>query len=161
MTPSALTIRPARGIENVATIAELFRYYEREIGVDLCFQGFAEELSGLPAPYEPPLGELLLACGEDGQAIGCVALKPHAPPDICEMKRLFVVPAAQGLGLGPRLIEAITNCARTAGYKEIRLDSLPTMTKAVRLYRRFGFRTIEPYYVSPIEGTHFLGCQLI
>lgn len=42
----------------------------------------------------------------------------------------------------------------------MRLDTLPTMTKAQDLYRAFGFYEIEPYVFNPIQGTRFMELKL-
>ena len=57
MTP---TIRPAGTRADVAEACALFREYADSLGVDLCFQGFDEELAGLPGSYAPPDGSMLL-----------------------------------------------------------------------------------------------------
>lgn len=75
------------------------------------------------------------------------------------MKRLYVVEDARGLKLGDKLVKAIVAQAKTLSYRGIRLDTLPDMTAAQRLYRRHGFVEIEPYYDTPIEGTIFMGCD--
>jgi ribosomal protein S18 acetylase RimI-like enzyme len=75
------------------------------------------------------------------------------------MKRLYVVEAARGLKFGDKLVEAIVSQAKALGYRGIRLDTLPDMTAAQCLYRRYGFVHIEPYYDTPIEGTIFMGCD--
>jgi ribosomal protein S18 acetylase RimI-like enzyme len=46
------------------------------------------------------------------------------------------------------------------GYREMRLDTLPTMTEAISLYRKAGFLPIDPYYETPIADTVFLARSL-
>ena len=76
------------------------------------------------------------------------------------MKRLYVIPEGRGLGLGRALVTAIIKEAERIGYKTMQLDTLSTMTEAIRLYRRQGFVDIEPYYDTPIAGTVFMQRQL-
>jgi ribosomal protein S18 acetylase RimI-like enzyme len=77
------------------------------------------------------------------------------------MKRLYVSTHARGLGLGKALVEAVVAEAQRIGYREIRLDTLPTMDEAIGLYGKLGFETIEPYYVTPIDGTRFMAKRLV
>lgn len=152
-------ITPAREPADIAAVAALFRVYAASLPVDLGYQGFAEELAGLPGAYAPPGGALLLARGMDGGALGCVALRPLGP-GLCEMKRLYVAPEARGLRLGRALAEAVIEAARTLGHRELRLDTLPFMADAKGLYARLGFREVPPYYDTPVEGTVFLALEL-
>jgi len=132
------------GIEDIATVRRLFRAYADSLPFSLEFQNFAAELAGLPAPYAPPAGCLLLA-RERGTAIGIVALKPFAP-GIAEVKRLYVVPEARGAGVGRLLAERAVAAASLKGYERVRLDThRPSMSAAIALYRRLGFVEIAPY----------------
>ncbi|MCS6892503.1 MAG: GNAT family N-acetyltransferase [Rhodovarius sp.] len=154
-------IRQAAGAADIAAVGQLFRDYLAELGEDLSYQGVAEELAGLPGAYAPPRGALLIArAQEDGQALGCVALRPLFPPGVCEMKRLHVTPAARGRGIGRALVAAVLAAARQAGYAEIWLDTLQRLEPALGLYRAMGFRPIAPYNDSPLPGTLYLGRAL-
>jgi ribosomal protein S18 acetylase RimI-like enzyme len=158
--PAAFTISPVHTPEDLAAIRLLFRAYAESLPVDLAYQGFEAELAALPGKYAPPSGALLLARGAHGKALGCVAMRPMAQPELCEMKRLFVLPEGRGLGLGRALAHAIIAAARACGYSEICLDTLPTMTGAQELYGQLGFKPVAPYYATPVAGTVFLALRL-
>jgi GNAT superfamily N-acetyltransferase len=141
---SGVEIEPASGAAGMAAVAALFREYAAALDVDLCLQGFAEEVESLPGLYAPPGGALLLAKRE-GAALGCIALKPLAPPGIAEIKRLYVRPEGRGLGLGRALIAAILAAGKQIGYDELKLDTLPHLEVAIALYTQAGFAPIAPY----------------
>lgn len=157
MTLSKESIRPAAA-SDLPEIRRMFREYADWLAIDLSFQGFEDEMAGLPGHYAPPGGRLLIA--ELGQrAAGCIALRPFER-DICEMKRLFVRTEFRGTGLGRRLVSAILDEARRIGYRCVRLDTLPPMSAAQELYGSLGFREIEPYRYNPVPGSRFLELDL-
>jgi ribosomal protein S18 acetylase RimI-like enzyme len=132
----------------------LFEEYAAGLAVDLSFQGFEEELRGLPGDYAPPRGALLLAVEDEG-TLGCVALR-RVDEETAEMKRLYLRPAARGRGLGRALAEAALAEARRLGYRRIRLDTLPGMEAAQSMYAALGFKTIPPYRFNPVPGALFM-----
>jgi putative acetyltransferase len=153
-----LEIVQAETPERVAEARQLFGEYAESLGFDLGFQGFGEELAGLPGAYSPPQGRLLLAI-HDGQTAGCVALRDLGE-GICEMKRLYVRPGFRGLHIGHALALAVIAEARQVGYGRMRLDTVPAMAQARALYVSLGFREIQPYRFNPIPGTAFLELDL-
>jgi GNAT superfamily N-acetyltransferase len=155
-------IRHATGADDLARARRLFEEYAAWLDEDLCFQGFVEELATLPGKYAPPRGCLLLA-GPDGDAFGCIALRPLGDgPDgpIGEVKRLYVEPRARGQGFGGRLARAVIAEARAAGYVELKLDTLERMSEARRLYESLGFVRCEPYYHNPLGAPVYMSLDL-
>ncbi|MGQ9724740.1 MAG: GNAT family N-acetyltransferase [Tepidimonas sp.] len=154
-----LTVIDGPLLDHVRT---LFVEYQADIGIDLCFQGFADELAALPGAYAPPLGALVLAT-VDGEAAGCCALRPLLDSDhgnAGEMKRLFVRRAFRGFGLGRQLAEQTLLLAQQAGYDCVLLDTLRDMEAARALYQELGFVEIPPYYHNPLPGAHYLKLSL-
>jgi ribosomal protein S18 acetylase RimI-like enzyme len=129
----------ATGAEDIEAARTLFREYQRALGVDLCFQGFDEELATLPGKYAPPDGRLLLAKRGDAVA-GCIALR-RLDEATGEVKRLYVRPGDRGFG---RLV----------------LDTLADMKAARALYQALGFREIAPYYENPLPGAIYMALGL-
>ncbi|MCY1004127.1 GNAT family N-acetyltransferase [Nannocystis pusilla] len=136
----------------------LFREYQASLAVDLCFQGFADELMRLPGAYAPPSGRLLL-CTVDAVPQGCVALQALGAAD-CEMKRLYVRSEQRGLGLGQRLLGQVLAEARALGYRRMFLDTLPSMTRAIAMYEALGFQDVAPYRPNPVPGARYLALAL-
>jgi GNAT superfamily N-acetyltransferase len=177
-------IRHATSPTDLSSIRTLFTSYVSWLDIDLTFQNFAQELASLPGLYAPPTGCLLLAVLDSGEAAGCVALRPlpssKIPPlnptsaaseetkeagegvktKTCEVKRLFLTSSSRGLGIGLALVEAVISEAENLGYEEMKLDTLPRMVGARKLYESVGFVECERYYETPLEGTMFLEKKL-
>jgi putative acetyltransferase len=145
--------------EDIARARELFLEYAQWLKVDLCFQGFAEELVALPGAYAPPRGRLLLA-GIGRDAFGCIALRPLDGDAVAEVKRMYVQPARRGERWARRLAEALIAEARAIGYGELKLDTLDWMTPARALYASLGFRECAAYYHNPNAGVVYMSLEL-
>ena len=151
-------IRPASTDADFAQARILFEEYAAGLAIDLCFQGFAQELNTLSWMYGPPRGVLLLAEIE-GMPAGCAAVRPLEDVT-CELKRVYVRPEFRGSGMGRRLAETAMRAASEMGYTSIRLDTLPQMAAAQRLYEDLGFRDIPAYYGKPMAGQRFMEAVL-
>lgn len=160
----SVSIGPVRSGHDVACVRDLFREYVDALGIDLSSQGFDAELASLPGRYAAPWGALFLASRPDGEAIGCVGVRPldraGTCDNTCEIKRLYVRDAGRGSGAGRALAREAIAFAASAGYREVVLDTLPGMTAAIALYRDLGFAQIPPYWNSALPGTIYLGKRL-
>jgi putative acetyltransferase len=139
--------------DQIEQVRSLFQEYLAQLPLEFGYRNFNAEIDGLPGPYAPPQGKLLLATVV-GQPVGCVGLRPFPLPHTCEMKRLYVRPGFRGGKLGRKLVERVLTDARALGYSSMPLDSHPpTMQAAIEMYRKFGFREIAS---DPLEPSHEL-----
>jgi len=139
--------------DDLSVVRELILEYAASLAVDLEFQDFEHELATLRDYYEV----ILIARG-DGIA-GCVALR-RIDETTCEMKRLYVRRAFRGRAVGRDLAMAMIREAEQHGYERMRLDTLPTMREAMKLYESLGFVEIEPYRYNPVPGTRYMELKL-
>jgi putative acetyltransferase len=153
-----LKVRAAMFPQDREALLDIWREFIASPSVSLDFQGNEAEFADLPGKYAPPGGLVLLAISAEGVA-GCVAMR-RVDEAICEMKRLYVRPAARGLGAGRLLAERLLAEARRAGYREMRLDVLAEFTQAQKLYQDLGFEEADPISFNPLPGTRFLGRAL-
>lgn len=158
---AALLIRQAISPADCDVARTLFLEYAKWLNIDLCFQGFNDELATLPGGYAPPSGRLFFVEEPEGSGTaGCVALRRLSVDPSgrsCELKRLWVRPAFRGRHAGRALTEAALAAAREIGYASIKLDTLPAiMPEAVVMYRSLGFIDCPPYYHSPIPGSLYM-----
>jgi GNAT superfamily N-acetyltransferase len=95
----------------------------------------------------PPHGAFLVlyATGPEGErAIACGGLK-RLDATTGEIKRMYVVPDARGRGVARRLLVALEDAARAAGYVRVKLDSGLKQPHAVALYTSAGYVAIDDY----------------
>jgi putative acetyltransferase len=149
-----MTIQIARTPEDFAEGKKLFLEYAQSLDFSLCFQGFEQELADIHVQYAAPNGALLLVKNEN-EMLGCAGVR-RWQGDTAELKRMYLRAAARGHGMGRHLLDAALECARTLGYRAIRLDTLPTMQTAIALYRAAGFQDIAAYRENPFEGVIYL-----
>jgi GNAT superfamily N-acetyltransferase len=77
------------------------------------------------------------------------------------MKRVYLRPPSRGTGAGRVLVVRLLEEARAAGYRVLRLDTVPAkMPAAFALYRSLGFAEIPPYHAHPIEGSTYMELTL-
>lgn len=133
----------------------MFREYAAWIGDDFWNNGFEEELAALPGYYEA----LLVARDDAGALMGSVAVR-RLPDGTAELRRLYVRTPARGSGLGRMLAAAAVARARELGYAVLRLDTLPRMEAARRIYASLGFVPCDPYSDNPIPGVLFFELRL-
>ena len=124
----------------------------------LDMQHYDEELAQLSVKYGLPYGRLYLAFCND-EPVGCIGLR-RLDEESCEMKRLYIQPQYQGLGIGSRLVQRIIADAKAIGYAAMMLDTLPFLAEALRLYKKFGFYEIENYNDSPLDNAIYMRLDL-
>jgi GNAT superfamily N-acetyltransferase len=96
-----------------------------------------------PEEMAPPGGVFVLV-EVDGVAVAGGGVR-RLGDGVGEIKRMFVVPDARGKGHARRLLDALEAAAADLGYTRLRLDTARSMTTAMRLYRRAGYRDIPDY----------------
>ncbi len=112
-------------------------------------------------PGRPPsaadVAVVLLASDDDGTPLGCGALRPLDDGAV-EVKRMYVVPAARGRGVGRAVLAGLEDAARARGWTTLRLETGPLQPEAVALYTGAGYRAIGPFggYADDPDAEHSL-----
>jgi DNA-binding MarR family transcriptional regulator/GNAT superfamily N-acetyltransferase len=127
-------------------VAELNRRSER---------GFDPSVGATALPHEvrPPAGRFFVAYLH-GEPIGCGAVKHHGGAP-AEIKRMWIAPAARGLGLGRRLLEELEECARAGGARAARIETSAVLTEALELYRSAGWVEVPAFNDEPFADHWF------
>ncbi|TKR33526.1 MarR family transcriptional regulator [Luteimonas gilva] len=146
MRASAVTVEPAdpAGAEARACLDAYFR--ELQVRFDAGFDP-SRTVSADPEELVPPAGIFVIA-RLDGQAVGCGALKVRGRK-LGEIKRMWVAPAARGLGIAQRLLDALEHQAAGMGLNTLQLDTNRALKEAQALYLRNGYREIPRYNDNP------------
>ena len=153
MTDSIRPIQPA----DSAAVAGIIRTVMPEFGA--VGPGFAimdPEVDDMYAAYSRPRCAyfvVLLA----GRIVGGGGIAPleGGTPDTCELRKMYFLQEARGLGLGRALLSRCLDAARDAQFRHVYLETLKTMTAARRLYETFGFVPRS----APLGATGHFGCD--
>jgi GNAT superfamily N-acetyltransferase len=142
----ALDFRPARSDEPPGSdlLAELIDHF------NAVYPGRAARPGSVTTADEmvPPDGVFLV--GFEGElAVACGGLR-RLDETVCEIKRMYVVPAARGRGNGRALLEALEAAARELGYERVRLDAGPQQRHSKVLFAQTGYAQIAPYNANHI-----------
>ncbi|MEZ5097013.1 MAG: helix-turn-helix domain-containing GNAT family N-acetyltransferase [Nocardioides sp.] len=150
----AATVRfervPADAPEARAAVSAYFEELERRFD-----GGFdpGDAWSADAAAMTPPAGSFLVGYADD-VVVACGGVQGIGP-GVGEIKRMWVHPRWRGAGLGARTLRALEHEVAGLGYAEIRLDTNPTLTDAIALYERTGYRDVERYNDNPYAGRWF------
>lgn len=139
--PGIRTIEPG----DDAAIARIIRTVMQEFGAD--GPGFAihdAEVDAMSAAYAGPRAAYFVV-EIDGSVLGGAGVAPleGGPEDVCELRKMYFLPSARGLGVGAALLGRCLETARTFGFRACYLETLADMHAAQRLYRRFGFQPLD------------------
>lgn len=151
-----LLLRPIEPRDNPA-IAAIIRAVMPEFGAD--GPGFAihdVEVDAMAEAYAVP-GRAYFVVEREGRVVGGAGIAPleGGPAGICELRKMYFLPEARGLGAGTRMMARCLEAARSLGYRACYLETLTGMDAAMRLYTRTGFRPLE----APLGATGHGGCD--
>lgn len=144
--------------EDNKSLAELIRSVFREFGIarpgTVYFDPTTDNLFAL---FSTPGSEYWIA-EDDGKIIGgCGVFPTPGLPDGCaELQKLYLLSYYRGKGLGRELMEKSFGSARRLGYKQLYLESLPELGRAISLYEKAGFRNIP----APLGNSGHFGCTI-
>jgi len=150
-------IRPIRQADN-AIVAHIIREVMTEFGAVGCNTSISDpEVDAMYEAYAAPGAEFYVV-ETDGRVLGCGGMGPLAggPEDVCELRKMYLLPELRGSGVGARLLEDILAAARQAGYRRCYLETLGNMTAARRLYERHRFEVLD----TPLGETGHSGCNI-
>lgn len=149
-------IRPIEPRDDAA-VAAIIRAVMPEFGAN--GPGFAihdAEVDGMYAAYAQPRCSYFVV-ERDGTVIGGGGVAPLAggEADVCELRKMYFLPAARGIGAGTAMMQRCLDAARAHGFRRCYLETLTGMDAAQALYLRSGFAPI----CSPLGGTGHHGCD--
>jgi putative acetyltransferase len=139
-------------------IAELIRSVFREFGIDrpgtVYFDPTTDDLYSL---FQTP-GSIYWLAEDNGKIIGGCGIYPtqNLPEGCAEVVKLYLNASYRKLGIGRQLLEISIDSAKKLGYKQLYLESLPELGKAISLYQKQGFKFLD--HKMGDEG-HF-GCTI-
>jgi putative acetyltransferase len=157
LTWNGIRIRPIRQQDN-ADIARIIRSSLAEFGANHPGTVYYDETTDrLYELFQAP-GSRYLIAEQGGEILGGAGIfpSPGLPEGTCELVKMYLSPAARGKGLGGRMIGLCLEMAREQGFRQVYLETMPELARAMSVYERFGFRYLD----GPMGQTGHFGCAI-
>ena len=152
-----IQIRPIHPDDNTA-IARIIRATLTEFGANHPGTVFTDSTTDdLYTLFRAP-GSFYHVAVHEGELLGGAGIFPSEglPEGTCELVKMYLVPEARSIGLGRRMIADGLVKARSMGYRHVYIETMPELSRAVDVYRRFGFRDLP----GPLGNTGHFGCSV-
>jgi putative acetyltransferase len=149
-------IRPIR-TQDDAAVAAIIREVMAAFGASgPGYSSSDPEVDAMSAAYDGARAAYFVL-EEEGRVIGCGGIAPlaGADPDVCELRKMYLLPVARGRGLGRQLLTRCLDAARGRGYRRCYLETLASMEAARNLYQQAGFRKL----CGPLGSSGHSGCD--
>lgn len=153
-----VTIRQIEQSDNAA-LASIIRKALEEFGANKPGTVYYDETTDhLFEAFHAAPASIYFVAEKDGEILGGAGIYPTnaLPPDTCELVKMYLAPAARGLGLGRQLITLCLETAKAKGFSRVYLESMPELKKAVGIYEQFGFQ----YLTAPMGNSGHCGCGI-
>ncbi|MES2645480.1 MAG: GNAT family N-acetyltransferase [Bacteroidota bacterium] len=153
----AITIRPINENDNAA-IAIIIRNSLKEFGANHPGTVYYDESTDHLSDVFRKEGSFYFVAEAAGKLLGGGGIYPTdgLPAGVCELVKMYLHPEARGLGLGKKLMQYCLDKAKTYGYQQIYLETMPELIKAVPMYEKFGFE----YLKGPMGNSGHFGCAI-
>jgi putative acetyltransferase len=152
-----VTIRTIQPSDNQA-LAVIIRNELAEFGADKPGTVYFDATTDALYELFQKQGSIYFVASENNQLIGGAGIypSPGLPPDTCELVKMYLAPAARGKGIGKMLIEKALQFARDTGHRNVYIETMPELRKAMTVYEKFGFRYLD----GPMGDTGHFGCEI-
>ncbi|WNO60220.1 GNAT family N-acetyltransferase [Rheinheimera sp. MMS21-TC3] len=141
-----------------AKIAEVIKQVGAEFGA--IGEGFGPsdpEVEAMSQHYHAYDASRYFIALVNNKVVGGSGIAPfNGSSEVCELRKLFLLPQSRGLGIGKTLTEKCLEYAKSSGYSQCYLDTLHSMTTAIALYELLGFKHLQ----QPLAGTIHNGCDV-
>jgi putative acetyltransferase len=141
-----------------AAVSEIIRKVGEEYGA--IGEGFGpsdSEVNAMSEHYNDKSSSRYLVATIKGNIVGGSGIASfNNSNEVCELRKLFLLPESRGIGIGRKLTEDCLKYAKTKGYKMCYLDTLQNMKPAIALYEKLGFKHLD----KPLQGTIHNGCNV-
>lgn len=154
---SDVIIREIQKTDNVS-VAKVIRSVLEEFSVPKVGTAYADpQLDCMFETYSEPQSAYFVVEAE-GEIIGCAGIAPLAngSPEVCELQKMYFLPKTRGLGIGAKVMEICLDKAKSLGFRQCYLETMPYMDAAQKLYVKSGFRYLD----APMGCTGHSSCPV-